>query len=227
MRLLRFILIKLTFLLVLGILIGSYFDTGITFPLVLTVMFLIFLEFLFYKDKNKTSPRFRVVFALTTLSIGILAVALASPKNHSNHYSDQEFTGSIVCQIKIREVLTATAFSDRYVAHMESLESKGSSRKVLLSFSLDSTTRKLKVDDELIVLGKLDVINPPLNPHQIDYKSYLKGLGFSHQLRLNTNNFFLKENPSPTLFGISASVRNKIIDKLKQASFGKEELGIT
>lgn len=70
------------------------------------------------------------------------------------------------------------------------------------------------------------MLYPPLNPHQFDYKSYLKGLGISHQLRLNTNNFFLKENPSPTLFGISASVRNKIIDKLKQASFGKEELGI-
>ncbi len=160
MKLLRFIPIKLTFLLVLGILIGNYLDTGITFPLALTVVFLIFFGFLFYKDKNRTSPRFGIVFALTTLSIGILAVALASPKNHPDHYSNQEFTGSIVCQLKIREVLKTTAFSDRYVAHMESLENKGASGKVLLSFSLDSTTRKFKVDDELIVFGKLDVIPP-------------------------------------------------------------------
>ena len=91
---------------------------------------------------------------------------------------------------------------------------------------MDSITQIFKVDDELIVFGKLDEINPPLNPHQFDYKSYLKGLGISHQLRLNTDTFFLMENPSTTIYGVVASVRSKIIDKLKQANFGTEELGI-
>jgi len=227
MKLLRFIPIKLTLLLVLGILIGQYFEADMAFPLVLTVVFLIFLGFLFYKDKYNTTPRFGIVFTLATLSIGILAVALSRPENHTDHYSSQNSEGNRTWKLKIREVLKPTTFSDRYVANIESLENRVSSGKILLSFSLDSMTqKKLQVDDELIISGKPVAINPPLNPHQFDYRSYLKGLGISHQFRLNAGNYLLKENSSSTIYGVAASVRNMIIDKLKQADFGTEELGI-
>ena len=226
MNLLRFIPIKLTFLLVLGILIGHHFDTGIIIPLLITIVFLISLGLIFYKDKSKTTHRFGIVFASAALSIGVLAVALANHENYAEHYANQEFTGNSIGQLKIREVLKPTDFSDRYVAHIQSLENKSASGKVLLSFPLDSTTHKFNVDDELTVSGNFDEINPPLNPHQFDYKTYLKGLGISHQFRLNTRKFFLKEHPSPTIYGIAASVRNKIIAKLEQANFGTEELGI-
>lgn len=183
------------------------------------------------KPSSHTEPRtgrvaFGIIVALTTLSVGILAVSLTHPKNRPNHYSHAAFTGTQLWKVKIHEVLKSSAYSDRYVAKVLAIENKTATGKLLLSFSLDEGTERLDVDDELMVYTGLAAINRPLNPHQFDYRNYMEGLGITHQMRLRANIFFKVRNPDYTVYGMAASFRNRIIEELKASHFGKEELGI-
>ncbi len=234
MNLLRFVSVKLTLLLVLGILLGRYFQPDIILPVTFTGLFLMLLGFLFYKNNRTTScityrsnaVLFGILVALVTISIGMLAVSSTSPKNKPGHYSHKDVTGSHLWKIKIHEVLKASAFSDRYIAKVLTLENEKASGRLLLSFALDTAAGKLHVDDEIIVYTELSVINPPLNPYQFDYQNYLEGLGITNQIRLQGNDFFTVKRPDATLYGMAAKFRNQIITNLKKADFGKEELGI-
>lgn len=234
MNLLRFVPIKLTLLLILGIFLGRYLQLDVFLPVTFTSIFFILLGFLFYRDKRaasftthgKNSIIFGILVALSTISIGILSVSSTYSKNQSNHYSHKDVTGSRMWKIKIHEVLKSSTFSDRYVAKVLTLENEKASGRLLLSFPLDTTAEGLMVDDELIVYTELSGTNPPLNPHQFDYRNYLEGLGITNQMRLGRNDFFMAQNAERTIYGVAAKFRNQIIDNLKKANFGKEELGI-
>ena len=226
MNLLRFIPIKLTLLLVLGIILGSNYNMGIVVPITLTLSLLFFLGILFYLDTKKTTALFGIVVTLLTVSIGLLAVSLSKPKYQPDHYSNQNFVGNHTWHVKIREVLKPTSYSNRYVVDVRLFENRKVTGKVLLSSTVDSSNQLFNVDDELTFFGALDSIKPPLNPYQFDYRKYLNGLGISHQIRLQSHNFFASGNPSKTIYGRAAATRNFIINKLKKANFGTEELGV-
>ena len=90
MKLLQFIPIKLTMLLVLGILTGYYLDTGIIGPITLTLLSLTVLGYLFFSKKVTNAFTFGRVTAITTLFIGVLIIGVAQPKNYADHYSNQQ-----------------------------------------------------------------------------------------------------------------------------------------
>ncbi len=226
MQLLRFIPVKLTIYLIFGILLGYYFNFGILISSTLAVFFLALLGWIFIRGNRKEADLFATLVALTTTGIGILSMSLATLKNYDHHYSHLISNQNEKWQLKILEVMKPTNFSMRYVAEVHRLENQKASGKVLLSFPRDTAVTPFQVDDELIALGHTEEIAPPLNPHQFDYKKYLENLGVSHQLRLNDNDYIVLKNQSPTLNGMAASFRRKIISKLKTSDFGDEELGI-
>ena len=226
MRLLRFIPIKLTIFLVLGILLGHYFDFGVQLPLLFTIACISFLGVLFYKQTHRKSNSFGIAALLTTVCIGILSVSLWKPKNKTDHYLNQNLKNEHTWYLKVREVLKPTAYADRYIGLLYRMDDQMVSGKVIINYSSDSVHQKLSVDDGLLIYGKLDKVGPPLNPHQFDYKNYLEGLGIYHQIRIDANNHLVLKDPSKTIYGIAAAFRKTIRSKLEQADFGKDELGI-
>lgn len=226
MSLLKFIPVKLTICLVLGILIGHHFELGIYIPLVATLIFIALLGFFFVKKTSRNSISFGVVALLVTIFLGILSVSFWQPQNQEDHYTHQNFQTEHLWKVKVREVLKSNSYSDRYVGNLFFMDEQKVSGKLILNLYRDSTSRKLHVDDELLVFGKLSEIKSPLNPHQFNYKSYLTDLGIYHQLQLNKTNHVTAEHSSKTIYGLAASERNKIIFKLQKANFEKEELSI-
>ena len=225
MKLLRFVPIKLTFFLVLGIFLGSVLDSETLPSVILTLIFTIVLAFVFFKERNRKGLVFGMVVSLLTVSMGMLSVALSNPSNLSNHYS-KFGSRKGVWHLKVIEVLKPTTFSNRYFVDVLSLDGKKVSGKILLGQSMDSTQAGFQVDDELFVAAKSERIKPPLNPHQFDYKKYMGSLGYTDQIRLSSQNHFVRDNPSKTFYGIATSSRNRIISKLKEADFGENQLGI-
>jgi competence protein ComEC len=228
MRLLQFVPIKLTVFLVVGILLGSYIDFELPFALimVLTIFCLTLLAYLFFSKKRNDSSLFGTMAMLTTIGIGILAISFSEPKNRPDHYINTNFHGNHTFYAKIKEVLKPTAFSNRYMAAVLALDTVEVSGKIQLVFPRDSAQQELRIDDELIMVSHLDPIDPPLNPHQFNYKKYMQGLGVYHQLKSSHGSFVLMEKPSATLYGTAAQLRNRIISKLRETDFGDEELGI-
>ncbi len=226
MRLLRFIPIKLTLFLVLGILLGSFHDFSIALSLGIILPSLGFLGFLAFKWKNRVSTLFGFIAFTTTLGLGILTVSLSNPKNLPYHYSNLGFDGKSIWKVKIAEVLKTTPFSERYIARIASLDHHTATGKLLLNLPIDPSGARLEVDDELIVRARATVIRPPMNPHQFDYRKHMARRGIDHQMTLGTQDYLVQADPSKTIYGRAASARNNIIAKLKTKGFGEKQFGI-
>ena len=226
MKLLAFVPIKLTLLLVVGILIGHYFPFNSSYALWLTVFLFVILGFVYRYERNTKSIRFGIFSYLTTLSLGIFIILSAQPKQDTHHYSNLLLTQKPVWQLQIREVLKPTNFSERYIAEIQGVDNLYATGRLIVTRNFQDSLQPLQVDDELLTISQLTEIKKPLNPHQFNYNMYLKQLGIFHQLRLEASTYAPKTNPSKTVFGIAAKARNHIIKQLKKEGFGKEELGV-
>lgn len=226
MDLLKFISVKLVLFLVLGILIGRFFDLNDLFLMVLTLTNLMLLGFLFFKEQHNNSVWFGFLFGTTTILVGMLCVTIGQPKNNVSHYSNSDFDTPKIWSVKIREVLKSNTFSNRYIATVKEMNGIEKSGKIILTVPIDTNTNKLKIDDDLLINTTLASIKPPLNPHQFNYARYLEGLGIYHQITLNATNHIEKKTASKTIYGTAANLRNHIISKLKAANFGNEELPV-
>ncbi|MGX1931192.1 ComEC/Rec2 family competence protein [Flagellimonas sp. 2504JD4-2] len=178
------------------------------------------------KQQRKGFPLFELTTILLTILLGVFIVTLSKSKQLEHHYAQTELETPKLWEVKIRDVLKPNFFSQRYVAQMLSLEKQASTGKVLINLPNDSISKKLKVDDEFFVFSNAKTINPPLNPHQFDYKDFLQKQGIYHQIWAKPEQLLLKKDPDITLLGVASNFRENIISKLKSANFGKEELGV-
>ncbi len=226
MQLLKFVPIKLTLFLAIGIMLGNFFDLGPYPPLIVVTVALSILGVLMIKQRYTEAPIFGILVGLVTMGIGILSFSLSQPTAQSDHYSRQEYTEKHIWHVKGREILKSNLYSDKYVASIINCDGNATSGNLLIQQPKDSNSTKYEVDDELVINDVVANINSPLNPHQFNYKNYLVDLGIYDQIKLLQNNHFIKESSSKTIYGIAAAFRNHIISKLHQANFGKEELGI-
>ena len=226
MQLLKFVPIKLTLFLVFGILFGFYFNIPFICIAVITLICLVFLGWIFVKQKSANATLFGAIAVCTTICIGALAVALHNPKNALNHYSKFPNTGTNKLHIKITEVLKSNTFSQRYYAEILSLNNIKTQGKIALIIPNDSTQTNVTIDQELLLYGEISEINAPLNPHEFDYKKYLESLGIYHQIYAKPNELIRLEKHNTTIYGIVADFRNTIIAHLREANFANDELGV-
>lgn len=226
MNLFKFIPIKLTILLILGILVGYKFNFEFQYILITTLFSLLILGLVYWKAKDNNSIYFGGFAAITILFLGILISTQSKPGNSVGHYSNLNIANQGSWTLKIKDKLKPTDFSSRYVVEATSFDDQKVSGKLLLNCPVDSIIDSFEVDDELLVLTNASKIKPPLNPHQFNYKNYLEQKGILHQLRLTRGNYIATENNSRTIIGLASELRNKIIFKLKSAGFAQDELSI-
>ena len=169
---------------------------------------------------------FGLLTGLLTVAIGIFSLTLSESKNLGQHYKQHSPEGNRAYNLKIREVLKSNDFSDRYIAHVNYMDSIRVSGKILLNITADITEGPLLVDDEIVAFTTFKPITPPLNPHQFNYKKYLSNIGIEHQIRLAQNDYLVNARPKRTIFGMAAKIRKHIIENLKKENFGSEELGV-
>lgn len=226
MRLLEFTTVKLSLCLICGILIGYYLRPSLPLSFSLTVTFLILLGIVFVHYRKLPTFLFALFTGLLTIAIGILSLTLSESSNLGRHYSQRPLDKNRVYTLKIRDVLKPNSFSDRYVAHVNGMDSLKVSGKILLNITTDPSNRPLMVDDEILTFTSPYPITPPLNPHQFDYKKYLANIGIEHQIKLGANDYYLKPKVSGTIYGTAYKIRDHIIKSLKKEGFGTEELGV-
>lgn len=226
MKLLAFIPIRLTLLLIVGILIGHYFSFDPIHLLFITLFLFVLLATIFIFEKNTKSILFGAIVTLSFIFLGIYSYTAAQPINNRNHYSKNTKTKDALWSLKIKEILKPNQYSNRYFASVKSIDDKKFSGKLLITIPKDSTQQTLNVDDELLTYSDIQSISPPLNPHQFNYKKYLENLGVYHNMKINPRTFVKIKNSQVTLIGIAAKTRNHIIKKLNQENFGTDELSV-
>ena len=123
-------------------------------------------------------------------------------------------------------MLKTSAYTQNYIVKAKSLNTTEVTGKLLLRISRDSLDKTLLVDDEIIFFATAKTISKALNPHQFNYRDYLKKRGINHYLQTTTNTLIKKSNPTKTVFGYAANYRQTLIKKLKKKNFGVKELGV-
>ncbi|MET7030467.1 ComEC/Rec2 family competence protein [Sediminicola luteus] len=218
--------VKLSLFLIFGILLGYFLDTSPGIPLWCTIISFILLAIIYYRTGKSHSVSFGILAACTTLCIGFLAVNLAQPKNHADHYSRSTDSGLHLYHLQIQEVLKSNTFSDNYIASVLEVDHRQSDGMILLSSKPDSLGQRLKPDQQIVFYGSYGEINKPLNPHQFSYKSYLNTLGIYHRIQLEPHLFEIRDQSLSTPYGWTFKIRENIIAQLKKAQIGQEELSI-
>jgi len=163
------------------------------------------------------------------VSIGNLTTSFNNQQNHFSHYTNHfkhELDSSQTIVFKIREVLKPGKFYDKYVIDLKMINDQKVTGKLLLNVQKDSTFTSLKVDDLVTTKTVFKDLISPLNPHQFDYKSYLKKQYIYHQLFSENNKLLILDRRKSRLFGFAAQLRETINIKLKEFDFKADELAI-
>lgn len=203
-----------------GIIIGFYLGISPLLPFILIPICLLVLFGSIKRQPRNGFPYFELSTATFSICFGILVVGMATSESYTKEKTENIYL------LKIREVLKPNSFSQSYMTTILAVDHVSASGKLLLQLSLDSTVADLKVDDEVVVFAKPLPIAPPLNPHQFDYRAYLKKMGVSHQIKAKPTSIIVKSHPKRTVLGIASQFREHIISKLRQQPFGPEELGV-
>ena len=139
MRSLNFVSIKLTLGLVLGILMGFYFELG---PMLPFIGLLVVLTVLYFTKNTRPKDgislfEIGVIFGMMLLGSLVLGLSLKPP----HHYTKFEINGKKVWHLKIRDKLKPNPYSQNYVVEVISVDNRKSSGKLLLNTLLDSTAQ--------------------------------------------------------------------------------------
>ena len=231
MQLLNFKVIKLTICLIIGILLGYFFDVNIVYLISLSVTFLLLLvvDLFAYKHTRKKHYWVAIVIYLATICIGFLSISTHNESNFKNHYTKlnlKHVDSSRLINFRVREVLKPGNFYNKYVIDIFIVDNVSTSGSSLLNVAKDSTIEPLNVDDVLITKTQFKELIPPLNPHQFDYKAYLKKQHIYHQLFVSNSELHIISNDKHTLFGYASLLRETINNKLETYNFKPEELAI-
>lgn len=214
-----------------GILFGYFFNINPKESLVFTcISTLLFGSlYLIYKKKIKSSIAIGICIYIATTSIGVLAISFQTQQHFKNHYSNInsfQIDNTLQVQFRIREVLKPGNYYDKYVVDILFINQNPSKGKCLLNIAKDSLSQTLDVDAIYNTKSDFKSLISPLNPHQFDYKSYLKKQYIYHQLFIKNSQLFPIKNKVHTVFGYTALLRKTINKELKNYNFQKDELAI-
>jgi len=225
MKLLNFLIIKLTICLVSGILMGYYFPMpwNIVCKLVFGGVMLLGITFLMVHAKVKQAPFFGILTCVLVVAIGVLSITFHTHKNQLQHYSSHLANKPTEkFQIRIYKKLKPNSFYNKFLAKVVEVNSHKVTGVVLVN--IDSTVQ-VAIDDVFHVVTQFQEIKKPLNPHQFDFRDYMMKQQVYHQVILNNTSavFLFSEN---TIYGNAAEIRNRINNTLNKYSISKQNLSI-
>ncbi|WP_083932847.1 ComEC/Rec2 family competence protein [Gillisia sp. CAL575] len=228
----NFTLIKLTFFLIVGILLGFYVEFSSVILLITGAILFICFIISFYLAKRSflQNPLFGVLTFCVFLYLGFLTSYSQLPKNNLDHIINsfdtelKEDPSLIVAEVI--EILKPGKYQDRYILKLIELNSNYAEGKLLLNISKDSLSPKLKIGQRIVTLKQFENIQENLNPHQFNYSRYMKVLGVYKQLNISNLQFEILNNSPISLRSYAGKLRNHIIVNLKKQDFKKDELSV-
>lgn len=231
MQLFRFVIIKLTICLVVGILLAYYFKIPLLVSIAISVGFLLSLVICVFLSRNKFSKNivFGILTFLTTISIGILVVNVHNQKLHQNHYTNSEIfkTDSLpIITFRVREILKSDLYNNKYIVDLLQINSVSVSGKTVLLIKKDSLQNNLEIDDVFCVSETFSEIKEASNPGQFHYKQYLAKQYIYHQIYTRNEHLFRVSDNKHTFWGYASSLRKTINNRLDNFDFKPDELAI-
>lgn len=212
MKVLRYPIIAIAFILTLGILAGYYCIPSPSFLYAFsgTALVLVIATWLIAKKQLLQKPYFGIAAWLFAFAIGMLVQMLHYPPNQKLHYTHLLVDNEIpVLKAVVSERLKPNNFSEKYYFEILSANRKPATGKLLVTVPKDSLNKLLYPGDAFIIAGELKPIAGAMNPYQFDYAEYMRKQGVFHQVKLKDN--FIKAGHISNFDSYIGNFREKLI----------------
>lgn len=214
MKLLNFIIVRLTLSLIAGIFLAAKLDVPFSIAMTLS-LFLTLLLFLFWFVKRKTvstSSFFGILTLIVFSALGMLVYTVNDPTLSSQHYTNFENLKTKEHQIvfTVKERLKNNSYNDRYIGNLLELNGNRCRGQLLINVPVDSLNSTLKIDQIIMTNASITDINTPLNPFQFNYAEYLKHKHIYGQIYLDKKSVNHISYRTNSLFGLADNFRRTI-----------------
>lgn len=231
MKVLEYPLTRITISFVAGILFSYYWTLPLYYliPAAITTTAVFILYFYNNKRNSRTAPNnFGIFIILLSFLIGMLTLLFHTESLQESNYihNAKAFAEKQSITLTIREKLKPSAFNDRYIALVSSIQDKTYSGKILLNVRKDSLAPPLIIGN-IIQLQTTLRHNPiPRNPNQFDYVDYLKNKQIFAQIHAEASTVSVSQALKKDLWYYSGKLHSRILANLRKANFRETEMNV-
>jgi competence protein ComEC len=230
MKVLQFPLARITIAFIAGILLAYFLKPIPPIAFVfLAVTSIIFIETYYSRKTNtKSQLRFGIATYLLAFFIGITTQTVHTDSNQKSNYTHHKniFEENHTFTLTLREKLKSTAFNERYIALINSIDQEKSSGRILLNISKDSTKHCFVIGSQLKINALLYKNTSQKNPNQFDYQKYLENKQIYAQLYTEPNEIQVNSQITKDIWYYTAQLRIRIIQNLDKSKFNNKELNV-
>lgn len=228
MKLLNFVVIRLSLFFLLGIYLGLQFSIPIEALLLsigIGVVLLIILHLVYLKS-FKVNYGFSILAPFVFICIGMFSSSIQQPENQENHLihfakdnSEQWISAEVV------EILKASNYYHKYIVNVHKIDRFATQGKVLFQIPKENEENEFAVGHNLIFQTELQTFQDPKNPQDFNYKAFMENRLVMYQARPKV--YAVQENKNAsTLIAKAADLRDQIQIDLAQAGFNEQQLGL-
>jgi len=212
---------------------NDFYKTGALYILFIPVSLFIFC-LIFKQIPSLRRWKHRWVFGLSCylclFSAGFFLVSVKHDLNNPSHFNDLDI-GTKAMLVKITEPPTEMPNSIRLFCNVagikDSLNWYQAEGHMIVYLQKDSFSSGLKYGDLVLCYGSPQIITPPLNPHEFNYKRHLANMGIFSQLYCPSRAWRKTgiNEGNPLLIPIY-SIRERLINILKNSSLHQQEFAV-
>lgn len=189
------------------------------FSIVLLSFLMLVYVLLSYFNKVKQKILFPICFSLVAVFYGYYNYAIKQKQHIENYYtqfSALQYVGTIDDEPVYKEKTVRFPVKLRWA--IDSLTSRAIEGRIMMTILRDSVAvEEYKYGDELAFINKLKLVNPPYNPKEFDYKSYLLNKGIEEQCLLQSDEVqILGGGFGHPIIAYSLAVRTTLISKFRK-----------
>ncbi|MBI9037364.1 MAG: ComEC family competence protein [Bacteroidales bacterium] len=231
-RKLPFVRILIPFM--LGIIAAIFFEKEIHIPFIMFAgLFVVIFSSVFFLEKF-ISFNFRWIYGFVINILFFVIGFELTIQNTEKFFENKNlpalsYEQNIKCEVL--EPASETERSYKVLARMLYITDDSivlqKSPKCLFYFQKDSLSSKIAYGDRLILKTYINIIKPPQNPGEFDYKSYLYRKGVYYQGFVKANNWEICEkNQGNPLFKFSYKLRGLFLSILRKNKIEGNEYAI-
>ncbi|MBY0243959.1 MAG: ComEC family competence protein, partial [Sphingobacteriaceae bacterium] len=201
-----------------------YYTCAISFLIILTTI-IFYQRFNLYRLKGWIG----CVIFLFTFSLGGLICLTKNQSLNKRYFGSKSFP---YLQIIVNDEPQLTNNILRFKADVIKAYTKNSSHKsygkILIALKIDSLNPiKINYGDELIISPKYFPVEPPYNPYEFDFKSWLAQQNIYHQSFINQNQTIkISENKGNRIVSFALKLRKIQIEKYKKLIQNNEAFAV-
>ena len=230
----KFPFVRILIPFILGIISAFIFEKEMHISLIIfTVLFVFIFSSVFFLEKF-ISFKFRWIYGLLINVLFFVIGFELTVQNTENFFENKILpinNKERVIKCEVLEPASETANSYKVLARILCISDDTSflqkSAKCLFYFQKDSMSSKIAYGDRLVLKAYINIIKPPQNPGEFDYKNYLdrKGIYYQGFVKANKWKVFEKNQGNP-VFKFSYKLRSLFLSILRKNKIEGNEYAI-